>query len=236
MTDGDAFYLREAVAAGMFPNVNEYVIVHQPGIVSRVIGRSPPGLSETCYTEHVIQLLKQRGFARIAVMGFSAGSMLAIAMASRADAVDAVARLANPDSSRMLMCVVAIHGPDRIRDVFETHRNWWLRLDRYFAFSLFSTMRYRAQAHAIIPRIRPLLLDWAGFGWLEGWPWMKRLTETTFDRTWDSMEDSLWSCQSAMRQPLRTPVMRLISRCDPIVNYESVRSHMIATCVAESWP
>ena len=86
------------------------------------------------------------GVETVSVLGYSAGSMLTISMAARADDIDtAAAAAANTQrraggradagpagggasggaSGRFVGCCVAIHGPDKIADVFESfHRSW----------------------------------------------------------------------------------------------------------------
>ena len=221
---GDSFYLREAQRAGAL-GADDFVLFHNPGIVAPVQHRSPPGLTETVYIEHALNVLRARGHTRIALIGFSAGSMLTIATAARADELDA-----QRGGARLLTCAVAIHGPDRIRDVFETHVQWPIsRLDRLFSLSLYLTMRYKARAHIALPHLHSWLCDGTLGGrlkWLGGWEWMRALTEATFQRSWASMENAMWSCRPCMLHKLRTPVLRILARNDPIVNY--------ATCVDES--
>ena len=57
------------------------------------------------------------------------------------------------------------------------------------------------------------------FAWTGGWNWMKAYTESVFQTPWDVMEASLWSCDTALASPLNTPVMRVLSLNDPIVNF-----------------
>jgi hypothetical protein len=131
MTSGDTFYVHDAASSGVFGS-SRWCVFHNPGIVNLVKGRSPAALTETRYIEHFLCECCARRGMKATLMGFSAGSMLTIATCGRAEA--------NPQLRAALVGGVAIHGPDRIRDVFETHRRWGWGLDRAFALSLQVTM------------------------------------------------------------------------------------------------
>ena len=210
MTSGDSFYVWDTVISGVFGQ-DLWCIFHNPGIVNRCIGRSPPGLTETTYLEQFVLKQKRQGM-QISLIGFSAGSMLTIAMAKWADDLE------KSNFLRTLDCCVAIHGPDRIRDVFEYFNESYSRLDIPFSLSLYTTM-CRSGCTRFLP------LDAGGglhnhrFAWLGGWGWMKSYTESVFRTPWAQMEAELWSCSSALAKPLRTPVMRILSLNDPLVNF-----------------
>ena len=161
----------------------------------------------------------------MSVMGFSAGSMLAVAMAGRADEIDAAAGSAAEPEPCTVQCCVAIHGPDRIRDVFETFNESWSRLDIPFSASLARTM-CASGCTRFLPVGAGGGLHKQWFPWREGWPWMKRYTESVFGQAWPEMEGKLWSCRDVLLKPLKTPVMRVVSLNDPIVSYE--------TCIDQS--
>ena len=216
MTSADTFYTWDAIKSGLFEGEN-WCIFHNPGIVNKCHNQAPPALTETKYIAHFISQLNKKG-VRVSIIGFSAGSMLTIAMAKQADEMDK-ANILEPSSVRTLDCCVAVHGPDRIRDVFENFRNnTYSRLDILFSFSLYKTM-----CNSGCTRFLPIN---AGGGlhknklvWLKGWSWMKSYTESVFKLRWDKMEDRLWSCHSALSTPLKTPVMRILSINDPIVDF-----------------
>ena len=49
---------------------------------------------------------------------------------------------------------------------------------------------------------------------------MKTYTESVFQTDWHDMEDAFWSCSSALNKgALQTPVFRVLSLNDPIVNF-----------------
>jgi len=140
--------------------------------------------------------------------------MLAIAMAARADELD----LQNGGDHNTLDCCVAIHGPDKIRDPFESFQRSFSRLDIMFAHGLAQTM-IRSGCTRILPdgSGRGLHEEWVP--WLSGWGWMKSYTSSIFHRPWEDMENELWSCEGSMSVPLKTPVLRIISANDPIIWY-----------------
>jgi hypothetical protein len=181
------------------------------GIINEVRGRPPAALTETGYLEHFISLQSARG-VQISLMGFSAGSMLAIAMAHRATVA--------PSLKRCVVAAVAIHGPDKIRSVFEAHQAGLSRLDIFFSYSLYRTM-IQSGSSWILPPGHGGGLHSQILPWRTGWEWMKAYTEATFYRPWMQMEDEWWSCHRAMEHPMGiVPVYRIIARNDPIVSYE----------------
>eukprot|EP00939_MAST-03C_sp_MAST-3C-sp1_P002031 g2031.t1 len=228
MTHGDKFYVHDCIASGVLDDGEDperrlspssspprfgspaIRVFHNPGIANTVKRNAPPGLTDTRYLEEYVRHLRERGH-RVSLIGFSAGGMLAIA-----------ATKLNPmeTGERLLSRVVAVHCPDRIRDVFETHQSGWIRLDRIFALSLFLTM-LRSGSSDVLSRKRgggfrrdpTVLLSALYFGW----SWMKKFTERVFEQHWYDMENDLWSCRDAMTCPVKTPLLRIISRNDPIV-------------------
>ena len=48
----------------------------------------------------------------------------------------------------------------------------------------------------------------------------RRYTEQVFNSAWGDMEQDQWSCEAAMQAPLNTPVLRVLSRNDPIISFE----------------
>eukprot|EP01043_Picozoa_sp_COSAG02_P005139 COSAG02_NODE_138_length_34440_cov_16.694368_2_plen_248_part_00 len=187
MCNAAAGYVDDATASGMFAD-SDYCAFHNPGIESRVIRRvSPPGLTEVSYLEEFIASMKQRGYTEVSLIGFSAGSMLAIAMGARADEIDAAARGVEPSASnRFVSSIVGVNGPDKIRTVFEAHVASWLRLDIYFSILLWSILR-QAGVQDTVPSFGT-----RGFPWLGGWKYMVWITEECFGRPWAEMEDELW--------------------------------------------
>ena len=215
MTTADTFYTWDAIKSGLFDE-EPWCIFHNPGIVNKCYKRSPPGLTETTYIEEFIQTLKQQG-RQISLIGFSAGSMLTIAMAKKADDLDILKNSNN--KIKTLDCCVAVHGPDKIRDVFEYfHKETYSRLDILFSLSLYKTM-CNSGCTKFLPSNAGGGLHNNKLAWISGWSWMKAYTESVFRSPWDKMEDSLWSCDSALSKPLNTPVMRVLSLNDPIVNF-----------------
>ncbi len=201
MCNAAAGYMDDATASGMFAG-SDYCAFHNPGIESRVVNRvSPPGLTEVSYLEEFIASMKERGYAEVSLIGFSAGSMLAIAMGARADEIDAATRgkdlsagaasLTKPSgtttpSNRFVASIVGVNGPDKIRTVFEAHVASWLRLDIYFSILLWSILR-QAGVQETVPSFKT-----KGFPWLGGWKYMVWITEECFGRPWFEMEDELW--------------------------------------------
>jgi len=216
--------------------------------VNQVKYRAPCALTDTRYLEHFIyrvknsllndlkleliatltlspylKVLPTRGYQAVTLIGFSAGSMLAIAMAGRAGELKELKELNTVKSSSVAACVVecaiGIHGPDRIRDVFEEHASNWSRLDIFFSYSLFNTM-CKSGCTDFLPSGGGggLHEDWLAP--LQGWRWMKGYTESCFKTCWEDMEPELWSCRRAMSMPMSIPVFRILSRNDPIINYE----------------
>ena len=225
MCNAAAGYVDDAMGQGLFDG-DSFCAFHNPGIESRMVKRpSPPGLTETRYLEEFILASRERGFGTVSVVGFSAGSMLALAMAARGDALDrarlgaqiaaglAVGDRASPAASRVVSSAVAVNGPDKIRSVFEAHRNSWLRLDIYFSILLWSILR-QAGVQETVPQLH--------FPWLGGWEYMVWITEQCFGQPWAEMEAELWACDAGMRTPLSTPVLRVLCRNDPVIPYEGV--------------
>ena len=147
-----------------------------------------------------------------------------------------------------IACAVAIHGPDRIRDVFEAHQSYLCRLDILFSQSLFATM-----IRSGFPDVAPLgqggirrvwgdgdagslgsfLSTWLPHGlppWVRGWDWMRTYTEEAFGRPWMDMEDALWSCRPALSRPLSVPVMRVLSTDDPVVPFGTINKALLKNC------
>lgn len=226
MCNAAAGYVDDAVASGVFAG-SDYCAFHNPGIESRVVNRvSPPGLTEVSYLEEFIASMKKRGYGEVSLIGFSAGSMLAMAFSRRADEIDAASRGAEVStraatltkavgtarSDRFVASIVGVNGPDKIRTVFEAHVSSWLRLDIYFSILLWTILR-RAGVQDTVP-------SFGAFPWFGGWRYMVWITEECFGRPWNEMEDELWSCQAAMSTPLSTPTLRILSRNDPVIPYK----------------
>ena len=215
MTTADTFYTWDAIKSGLFDD-EPWCIFHNPGIINKCYKRSPPGLTETTYLEHLIQMLKRQG-RQISVIGFSAGSMLTIAIAKKADELDDLK--GSNDKSKTLDCCVAVHGPDKIRDVFEYfYHETYSRLDILFSLSLYTTM-CKSGCTQFLPLNAGGGLHKNKLVWLSGWSWMKAYTEDVFQSPWHKMEESLRSCDSALSTPIITPVMRVLSLNDPIVDF-----------------
>lgn len=213
MTHGNKFYTHDALRSGIFGDEDDVLIFHNPGIANKVKRKAPAALTDSTYLEEYVRNLKRKDpNKKISLIGFSAGGMLAISATARFEK--------DAKTSSYLRRTIAVHCPDRIRDVFETHQKGWIRLDRAFALSLLLTM-IRSGSSTVLSRKRG-----GGFGrdpWVLptclyfGWDWMKRFTEGVFQRSWYKMERDLWSCREAMTKKLHTPLLRIISRNDPIV-------------------
>ena len=214
MTSADTFYTWDAIDSGLFAQ-DPWCIFHNPGIVNMCHKRAPPALTDITYIEHFVHKLKKQGM-QASIIGFSAGAMLTISMAKRADHID-VTKTSN-DESRTLDCCVAIHGPDRIRDVWEYCNETYSRFDVLFSLSLYRTM-CRSGCTKFLPVHAGGGLHNQRFPWLGGYYWAKRYLESVFQTPWDQMEDTLWSCSPALSSPIHTPVMRVQSLNDPIVNF-----------------
>eukprot|EP01051_Picozoa_sp_SAG22_P011949 SAG22_NODE_1198_length_5193_cov_12.289360_2_plen_176_part_00 len=135
------------------------------GIVQPLAGArpSPPGLTDCSYLlQYLRHRKRQNPDLKLSIIGMSAGSMLAIAVAAEAE-------------PGLLASVVAACGPDQIRCVFEHHRRYTVcRLDIYFTLLLWSIMK----AAGCAPHLAPAL----GCPWFGGWLAMRRLTEACFEK------------------------------------------------------
>lgn len=156
--------------------------------------------------------------------------MLAIAMAKRADVIDQnrlLSRHGGGDVEEAFQpyvgCVVGVHGPDKIRSVFEAMNKTYSRLDILFSLSLYNTM-----AKSGNNRGTDLIAKDGRAPWMRGWPWMKKFTEDVFETEWDDMEAELWSCSAAMEEKLNTPVLRIISKDDPIIAFDDIDQNLFA--------
>jgi hypothetical protein len=129
----------------------------------------------------------------------------------------AATKLRDENGGDLIRRAVAVHCPDRIRDVFETHQRGWIRLDRIFALSLFLTMWKSGSSRVLSPSRGGGFSKNPLVALIFGWPWMKRFTEKVFQRHWYDMEADLWSCRDVMLKPVTTPLLRIISQNDPIV-------------------
>lgn len=220
MTTGDAFYIHDTVRSGLFEG-DDYCVFHNPGIVNTVQYRSPAALTDTTYLEHFLEThVKQKGqYKTVSLIGFSAGSMLCIAMSKRAEQINSANAEAGSAERSLVRCGIGIHGPDRIRDAFEDMESHAIRLDILFSYSLFKTM--------VGSGCTRFLPEHAGGGlhnrWWEplaGWSWMKQYTGSTFRQKWEDMEAHLWSCRKDMLAPMAIPVFRVLALNDPIISYE----------------
>jgi pimeloyl-ACP methyl ester carboxylesterase len=237
MASGDAFYVHDAITSGVFGQ-HRWCVFHNPGIVSRCVAGAPPALTDTTYISHFITaVLPRRGMAA-SLMGFSAGSMLAICTARRfsdlkvaaaaaageekaeAEAEGGVGGGERDDHCGALRCCVAIHGPDSIRGAFAALKRTY-RLDVPFALGVYTTM-----VNSGCPRFLPagrgggLHLETWRSTWLDGWDWMQRYMEAVWGRPWREMEGELWSCTAAMRSRLAVPTLRVLAEDDPVISYE----------------
>lgn len=206
MKSGDASYVWEAIIDVNLFEHHPFVIFHNPGINNLCKQRSPSGLTEVLYLEHFIDLLRYRGF-KVSLVGFSAGSMLAIKMCGK--------------SPEKVECAVAIHGPDKIRHVMEYHQQCWTRLDILFARSLAVTM-IKSGCTIFLNQSEGGGLEKEWLPWWSGWVWMMSYTEKCFHSNWHDMEEEYWSCTDVMETPMRTPVFRVLSENDPIVPLETI--------------
>ena len=224
MLSGNTPYMWDAVASGVLGD-DSWCIFHNPGIVNRCRKRPPPAATDTRYLEQFVIRLKKHKIG-ISIMGFSVGSMLAIAMAKTADQMDEDSGmmkhemgLAVTPELKTLDCCVAIHGPDRVRDIFEHLSANYSRLDIPFALA-----GYRTFCRSGIPEFLP---ENAGgglhkkyFPWLRGWKWMKAYVESALQCQWADMEEAVWSnIPHLSKGPLSTPVFRVLSLNDPIVDF-----------------
>ena len=127
--------------------------------------------------------------------------------------------LATTSGSKMLDCCVSIHGPDRFRYVFEHFVTTYSRFDILFAYSMYRIM-FRSGSNKFLPANAVGDLHKKKFPWLRGWPWVKEYIEYLEQYKWADMEETLFSCLSALNKgPLSTPVFRVLSLNDPIVDF-----------------
>ena len=125
MTSGDSAYLYEMYKHANLFDSHPSVVFHSPGIINQIRSRSPAALTEIKYLEHFIDVCHERKYTT-SLVGFSAGSMLAIK--------------ASGLMPKKIEFSIAIHGPDKIRDVMQAHQKSWSRLDIFFSWSLATTM------------------------------------------------------------------------------------------------
>ena len=206
MRTGDATYNEQMIVQAQLFGPHPFCIFHNPGIVNQSIAKAPCGLTDTTYLEHFIHLCHGRGYTT-SVVGFSAGAMLAIQIAAQ--------------MADQLECAIAIHGPDRIRDVMQYHQKTWCRLDIFFAYSLATTMIGSGCTLFLAPgKGGGMERLWAP--WRTGWSWMRAYTQEIFQQAWPSMEAEHWSCVGAMQAPLACPTCRVLSRNDPVVPFATI--------------
>jgi hypothetical protein len=245
MSSGNAFYVHDAARSGVFglgPDAERWCVFHNPGIVTRCRTKPTPAITDLTYLEHFLRVVLPPRRVVPSIMGFSAGSMLAIC-AARAFSSEGVQQqqqqqqqqpkrenkeeeeeeeeCGGGSGSCLLSCVVAVHGPDKLRDAFEALRANPCRLDIPFALSVYRTL-VRSRCPEFLPPDRGGGVQHEPLCWTEGWPWMVRNAEAMRGRRWAEMEDALYSCEPAMRggEPLRIPTMRVLARDDPIISYE----------------
>eukprot|EP00759_Apiculatamorpha_spiralis_P047846 PhF_6_TR43356/c0_g1_i5/m.66433 len=206
MTSGDTFYTHQALASGVFNGASEVHVFHNPGILNLVRHKPVASLTDTRYVlSYLRSLYAKDGVESITIIGFSAGSMLATAVAY------------NPSVSHMIRGVIGVHGPDRIRCVFEHHQRSKLRLDVPFAYSLYRTMR-KQPAHTN----QNLGSHPARYPWLKGWNFMKSYTESVFGTPWMDMEDDHWCVRHHhVRSKCPVKMLRILSENDTIVPLET---------------
>jgi len=206
MTHGDSFYVHDAVRSGLFEG-DEWCVFHNPGIVNTVQYRSPAALTETYYLEHFLtQCIAPKKYNSVTLIGFSAGSMLTIAMSKRAEEINTAHREAGSLERCPVRCGIGIHGPDRIRDAFEDMETGTfnafqhifnailtlidasvagvLRLDILFSYSLFKTM-VGSGCTKFLPQTAGGGLHNRWWEPLAGWSWMKGFTSSVFRQEWE---------------------------------------------------
>ena len=175
---------------------------------------------------------------QVRLVGFSVGSMLAIAASSRI-------RFFPGRSKIRITCAVGIHGPDKIRDVMEYHQKF-TGLDVFFSYMLYRTLLGTMSTRHLPRALGGGLCDeW--LPWLWGWNWMRQYIEKCFERPWIEMEEELWSCsrdmgasdqKTVVASRLRdasdrsdavgvVPVMRILSADDLIVPFETLDQRLL---------
>ena len=146
MRPGNDFYMHRTLFSGVLGN-DDFCVFHNPGIVQPVQGSMPPpALADTRYVRDFLTRLASKEHhyhwtENVCVIGFSAGSILAISLASyfsnhssrglalaqtemgsEADTAQSCFRKKQP-----LSMVIAVHGPDNLRHIMEYHSRAWVR-------------------------------------------------------------------------------------------------------------
>lgn len=228
------FSTEEVLHANLFES-DRWCAFHNPGVANACVGRTVTPLTDVTYLEHYLtSFLPQHApwCKRVRLIGFSAGSMLAIAASSR------IRFRPGPDSIR-ITCAVGIHGPDKIRHVMEFHQTS-TSLDVFFSYMSYTTMVGSGSTRCL-PEARGGGLHEEWMPWLAGWRWMRPYLEKCFGRPWMEMEEELWSCSRDMSASARkevagsrlpgfggsggvgtVAVMRILSVADPVVPFETI--------------
>jgi hypothetical protein len=209
MSSGNAWYVHNAARSGVFGS-DRWCVFHQPGIVTGCRVLPTPGITDLKYLSHFLREVLPPRRLMPTIMGYSAGSMLAIRAAQSFEAAE--------DRS-LLSCVVAIHGPDKLRYAFEALKANPFRLDIYLAQGIYNIL-VRSRCTEFLPVDRGGGIQHTPWCWTEGWPWMVHHAEQMRGREWMEMEDSLYSCELEMQKPLGIPTMRILALDDPIISYE----------------
>lgn len=214
MSSGDNFYTEECYKSGL-THGSKVCIFHQPGILNVMASRVTPCLAETIYTKDYLTHLRNKRMD-VSLIGWSAGSILAIKIASELDPT-------------LLVGTVAIHGPSIIDDVFDIHRNSYFRLDIPFALWLYFVLwKSKSLSHVPVSVQFPML---------RGWDWMKDWTKTVYKHSsnvlaspstkvsadqlrnsWGSITQSWLSWEDMKTFP--SNLVRVVALNDPVVIYD----------------
>jgi len=212
MAPGDNFYTEECVNSGLFDD-SKFCIFHNPGIVNTMKSRSTPPLAETVYIKDYITHLRTKGI-HISVIGWSAGSILAVKLGGEVKNSDVVS-------------IVGIHGPSRIDDVFDIHTKSYLRIDIPFSIWLYF----------VLWKSKSLQHSTSSFPWFGGWNWMKKFTTKTWrssvnlghcspstrvtrpDASWNSITSRWLSWEDVEAKAYHPNTLRIVAKNDPIVVY-----------------
>ncbi len=206
MALGDGFYIEQFLNSGALDGL-DWCAFHNPGIANRLKNHKLAGFADPRYLLEFLRWLDKQG-RRVILIGFSAGSVLTLKTVARLEA----------QGDWPVAAAVAVHGPDEISHVFEKlYSEKGSRLDIPFALWLWHVYRKSGSARFLSASAGSMK-----FPWLRGWPWMKELTEASLNMSFARAEEKYLSCSREIAQPLKTPVLRILARNDPIVPFESV--------------